>query len=181
MKNLFSSRFCLAISLGFVILLLAVPMLAEDGFLRTRVNPAVAGVFVNGQYKGTVSQFEHMKRAIRLAPGEYKIEIIDPRYEPLVKTVKIEAGKTEVIRERLTPKPLAQPPFGKLKIKKGERAAIFLNNAYYGQADEFNGPGQELLVKPGTYNLRVVPMDGRSPLEQKVTITANKTTTITMQ
>lgn len=181
MKNTFSSRFYAVISLAFSTLLVAVPMLAANGSLVVKVKPKVAGVFVDNAYKGTVAKCSHNRDAISLAAGEHKVSIIDPRYEPLTKTVTITAGQTTVLRETLKPKPLAQPPFGVLKIKKGNRAAVYLNNAYYGEADEFNGPGQELLLKPGTYNLRVTPLGGGSPLEQKVTITAHHTTVITMQ
>jgi len=170
-----------AAALLFVLLISTTPLLAQagNGYLRTRIKPHVAGVFVDGNYHGTASQFK--SAGIALPAGEHKVKIVDPRYEALERTVKIEAGKTQTIRQSLRPKAVAQPPFGSFKIKKGGRAAVYLNGAYYGEADEFNGPGQVLLLKPGEYNLRVVPVAGGTPLERKITITARKTTQITMQ
>ncbi|MCP5112571.1 MAG: PEGA domain-containing protein [bacterium] len=173
-------------SLTFAVLVLSLSSMAgrlvaqDTGHLRTRVKPAVAGVFVDGQYKGTASQFQHQRKAIPLAPGTHKVELIDPRYETHSQTVTIEAGKTETIRQHLRRKPLPQPPFGKLKIKNGDRSAVYINNQYFGQADEFNGPGQGLLLKPGEYFVRIVPAGGGTPREEKIKIEANRSHTITM-
>ena len=181
MNNKSSFRFQLPAALLFVLCLLTTPLFAQggNGRLKTKVKPAVAGVFVDGQYHGTASQFKGS--GLALPAGEHKVKIVDPRYQTVEKTVTVEAGKTATIRENLRPKTLAQPPFGSLKIKKGQRAAVYLNGAYYGEADEFNGPGQALLLKPGEYALKIIPLGGGSPLEQKVTITVNRTTEITMQ
>ena len=167
---------------SFILCGLAAPLVAQSdvGFLRTRVKPAVAGVFVDGKYSGTAAIFQGAKSGIWLSPGEHKVEIVEPRYKTLKANVTIERGKTSTIREDLTPIPLAGPPFGLLKIKKGCRAAIYLNEHYYGQADEFNGPGQGLLLKTGEYDLKVVSLSGGSTKQQKVKIEANRTTTIRM-
>jgi hypothetical protein len=170
------------ITLALVLWGLAPTLVAQSdvGFLRTRVKPAVAGVFVDGKYHGTAAIFKGSKSGIRLSPGQHKVEIVEPRYKTLQATVNIETGKTTTLREDLTPVPAAQPPFGLLKIKKGKRAAVYLNGAYYGQADEFNGPGQGLLLNPGEYNLKVVPLSGGSTKEKKIKIAAGKTTAIRM-
>jgi len=177
-----SRRIVTGIACSFAFAVFGSCLIAQDtGWLRTRIKPAVAGVFVDNKYVGTTAQFKSSSHALVLPVGTHNIKIIDPRYVPLERTVTIEAGKAEVIRETLKPKTLAQPPFGQLKIKNAGRQAVYINNAYYGQADEFNGPGQALLLPPGEYNLRVVAVRGGSPLEQKITITANKTTTIPLK
>ncbi len=172
-----SAALLMTMSLG-----LSVATLAQDtGTLRTRVTPGVAGVFVDDKYVGTVAQFKSTSAALVLPVGEHKITLVDPRYEPYSTNVNIQAGKTEIVRKALTKKTLAKPPFGKLKIKGAARAAVYINNQYYGQSDEFNGAGQVLLLPPGEYNLRVVPQKGGgSPKEEKITITAKQTTTIRM-
>jgi PEGA domain-containing protein len=171
-----SAALLVTMSLG-----LSVATLAQDtGTLRTRVTPGVAGVFVDDKYMGTVAQFKSSSAALVLPVGQHKVELVDPRYEPYSTTVNIQAGRTEIVRQALTKKTLARPPFGKLKVKGAVRAAVYINNQYYGQSDEFNGPGQELLLPPGEYNLRVVPQSGGSPKEEKITITAKRSTTINM-
>jgi len=177
-----SHRFGSIAALSVLFLFVGTFAMAQDtGLLRTRVSPAVAGVFVDGKYYGTVSQFQSASKALVVPVGEHKVDVIDPRYEPISQTVNIQSGEAVVIRQDMTPKALPSPPFGKLKIKNGNRAAVYLNNTYYGQADEFNGVGQALLLKPGEYHLRVVPVTGGSPLEQQVTVVAKQTTTIRMQ
>ena len=181
MHNRCLSRVSSVCLLAFLFLCISSFAFSQDtGTLRLRVSPSVAGVFIDEKYQGTVSQFQSSKSAIVVPAGEHRVEIIDPRYEPISQVIDFKAGQNELIREQMKPKSLAQPPFGELKVKNGNRAAVYINNAYFGQADEFNGPGQALLLNPGEYNLRIVPPGGGSPLEQKVTITTNQTTTITM-
>jgi hypothetical protein len=78
---------------------------AEVGHLRTRIDPHVAGVFVDGKYHGTASMYGHRERMIALAPGSYKVELKDPRYKTLVANVKIEAGKVSTVRLYMEPLP----------------------------------------------------------------------------
>jgi len=148
------------------------------GYLRTKVKPPVAGVFIDGEYQGTASIFAGGNRGIPLDPGNYTVRLIDPRYKVVEAKVEIKAGEKTVVRETLTPVPLASPPFGLLKVKNAKRQAVYLNGAYYGQADEFNGPGQGLQLNPGEYNLRIVAVSGSEVKNEKVTISANQTTKI---
>lgn len=173
-KNLASCliMFCLTLipSVGFA--------QGGKGYLRTKVKPPVAGVFIDGKYQGTASIFAGGNNGIPLDPGNYTVRLVDPRYKVLEAKVEIKAGEKTVIRETLTPLPLASPPFGLLKVKNAKRQAVYLNGAYYGQADEFNGPGQGLLLNPGEYNLRIVSAAGADVKNEKVSITANQTTKI---
>jgi len=61
----------------------------------------------------------------------------------------VEAGRTTVIKERMEPIELAKPPFGRPKIEKASKYdAVYVNGAYYGHADEFNGLNQGQLLVP---------------------------------
>jgi hypothetical protein len=72
-----------------------------------------------------------------------------PRYKEKVVTVNVEAGRTTVIKERMEPIELAKPPFGRPKIEKASKYdAVYVNGAYYGHADEFNGLNQGQLLVP---------------------------------
>lgn len=180
MQNRFSLCLCMMSLSVIVLLFVPSPLSAQEdvGYLRTRIKPSVAGVFVDGKYQGTVSMFQSRSRAIRVPVGEHEVKIVDPRYKELTQTVNIEAGKTVTLRQSLEPISLARPPFGVLKTKNAGRSAVYINGKYYGHADEFNGPGQGLLLNPGEYNLRIVPLAGGSPHEEKIKIDANRTTVV---
>lgn len=177
-----SRRIATALSFAFAFAMFASCLSAQQtGWLKTRVKPEVAGVFVDNKYYGTAAEFDSTSHTLVLPVGKHDVKIIDPRYELLEKTITIEPRKEVIIRQELKPKAVPQPPFGTLKVKNGGRDAIYINSAYYGQADEFNGPGQKLLLPPGKYNLRIVPVRGSVRLEQEITITAHKTTTIRLK
>ena len=93
--------------------------------------------------------------------------------------MKIEAGKTASVAQSLQPRPLAKPPFGRMKVEGFEKyAAVYVNEAYMGHEDEFNGPNQGLLLNPGDYNVKVTSQAGSTLLEQKVTIQQDKISTV---
>jgi len=56
--------------------------------------------------------------------------------------------------------------------------AVFVNGEYMGHADEFNAPGQGLLLNPGDYDVTISSQAGSPLLEQKVTIRANEVQTL---
>jgi hypothetical protein len=101
--------------------------------------------------------------------------LVDPRYQELVKKVTITNGKKTVLKETMTALPLAKPPFGKLRVENSDHfAAVHINGQFMGHVDEFSNFAQALLLNPGTYELKIVPLNG-SPVTQSVTIEANKT------
>lgn len=109
----------------------AAPLFSQDqGSLRTRVKPGVAGVFVDGKYQGKARKTG--SNPIRLSAGEHEVKLVEPRYKPITKTVNITSGSTETIRETMVRIPSAQPPLGLFKIKGGDRAALYINTHYYG-------------------------------------------------
>lgn len=151
----------------------------DVGYLRTRVDPHVAGVFVNGKYYGTVAMFGHRQRMIELAPGTYDVEIVDPRYKSLKVKAGIKAGETTTIRHSLEPLgPVPSGPFGELITEGFGNAAVYLEGKYYGNTAEFSTPGQSLLMKPGNYTMKIVPADGSAPREEKITLNADETLVI---
>jgi len=72
--------------------------------------------------------------------------------------------------------PLAKPPFGRLRVVGGDKfTAVYVNGKFMGHADEFNNPFQGLLLSPGDYTLKVVPLSGPER-EDKIKIDADKVT-----
>lgn len=154
---------------------------AQDkvGYLRTRISPREAGVFVDGEYYGTAAMFGHRERMIKLEPGTYKVEIKDPRYKVLVVNAEIEAGETATIRKYMEPLEYEpQGPLGELTTDGFGNAAIYIDGEYHANALELQNPAYSLLLKAGEYQMRIVPVDGESVREDKITIKPDETLVI---
>jgi len=165
----------------FLLLLAFSPLCAQpagSGFLKVKAHPGRAGVFVDGKYLGPAANFG-MARKYAVAAGDHEVVLREPRYEEYKTTVKIEAGKTASVSQSLQARPLAKPPFGRMKVEGFEKyAAVYVNEAFMGHEDEFNGPNQGLLLNPGDYNVKVTSQAGSTLLEQKVTIQQDKVSTL---
>ena len=150
---------------------------ADNGTLKTEVNPGRAGVFIDGKYVGPAANFK-IARKYEVAAGEHEIKLEEPRYQEIVKKLTITAGKTTVMKETMVALPPAKPPFGKLRIENPDHfAAVYVNDRFMGHVDEFSNYAQALLLNPGTYEVRVVPTSG-APIIKTVTIEAEKTVII---
>jgi hypothetical protein len=149
------------------------------GFLRTRISPREAGVFVDGKYQGTAAMFGHRERMIKLSPGTHVVEIKDPRYKTLKVNAEIEAGLTATVRRYLEPleyKP--EGPLGELTTDGFGNAAIYLNGEYHATALELQNPAYSLLLKAGDYDMKIEPVDGEVIRQEKITIKADETLVI---
>ena len=150
---------------------------ADNGKLKTEVDPGRAGVFIDGKYVGPAANFK-VARKYDVASGEHEIKLEDPRYQEIVKKVTITAGKTTVMKETMVALPPAKPPFGKLRVENADHfAAVYVNDRYMGHADEFDNFAQGLLLNPGTYEVRIVPVNA-APVTKSVTLEAEKTVII---
>jgi len=150
----------------------------STGYLKAKVNPGRAGVFVDGKYLGPAANFK-IARKYQVAAGEHEVKLVDPRYEEYVTKVSVPAGKTVVISQALKALPPAKPPFGVLRTKSPDKfAAVYVNGRFFGHADEFNNFAQGILLNPGEYTVRIEPVSGGNVVEKKVTIRANETTVV---
>ncbi|HWB83944.1 MAG TPA: PEGA domain-containing protein [Bryobacteraceae bacterium] len=160
-----------------VVALLSVPTLlaqGTDGYIKAKVRPGRAGVFIDGKYVGPAANFR-MARKYAVSPGEHEVKLVDPRYDEWSSKVQVRAGKTTVLDQTLKALPLAKPPFGRLRIVGADKyAAVYVNNHYYGHADEFSNFAQALLLNPGKYEVRVEPAGGGSAITETVNIEADK-------
>jgi len=165
----------------FMSLLALSPLRAQQaggGFLKVKANPGRAGVFVDGKYLGPAANFARA-RTYPVAAGEHELILREPRYQEYKTTVKIESGKTTTVSQSLQPLALAKPPFGRLKVAGFEKyASVYVNGAYMGHADEFNGPNQGLLLNPGDYAVMVASQAGSTLLEEKVTLRQGQVLTL---
>lgn len=168
------------LKLAAVLLLIAgtLPLSAQQGKLKFKVNPGRAGVFIDGKYAGPASRFGAAK-TYPVAPGEHEIKLAEARYEEMTTKVTAEANKTVVVTQTLKALPLAKPPFGELRTMNADNlAAVYINGKYYGHVDEYSNFAQRLLLPPGEYTVRIVPVSGSPVVEEKVKLEANKTVVV---
>src|SRR6478672_8299048 len=150
-------------------------MAADTGRLKTEINPGRAGVFIDGKYVGPAANFK-VARTYEVAAGEHEVKLEEPRYQEIVKKVTITAGKKTVLKETMVALPLAKPPFGKLRVEHPDHfAAVYVNDHFMGHVDEFSNFAQGLLLNPGTYEVKIVPLNGQNPVTKTVTIEVDKT------
>jgi len=150
------------------------------GYIKAKVNTGRAGVFIDGKYVGPAANFR-MARKYAVPAGEHEIKLDEPRYEAATSKVQIVAGKTTVIKQTLKELPLAKPPFGRLRVETPDKySAVFVEGKFMGHSGEFNNPVQGLLLNPGEYTVKVVPVSGPEH-EEKIKIDADKVTIIKMK
>ena len=148
------------------------------GTLKTNIVPGRAGVFIDGKFVGPAKNFK-VARTYTVAAGEHEVRFEEPRYEEIVKKVTIVAGKKLEIAETMKALPPAKPPFGTLRTMHPDHfAAVYVNGHFMGHVDEFSNFAQGLLLNPGTYEVKIVPVSTGSPISKTVTIEVNKVTIV---
>lgn len=152
-----------------------------SAWLKTKVDPGRAGVFVDGKYVGPAGNFG-MARKYALAPGEHKVKLAEPRYEDVETTVTLAAGKTSELRQSMKPLPAPKGPFGMIRTEypagSNKFAAVYVNDHYMGHAGEFNNSVQGLKLPVGEYDVRIEPENGGTPIKQHVKVEADKTVVV---
>jgi hypothetical protein len=168
---------------ALLIAVTCIPVVAQQntGYLKTRVNPGRAGVFIDGKYVGPAGNFG-MGRKYTVAAGEHEVKLVEPRYEDVVTKVTVQAGKTTKLAQTMKELPLAKPPFGTLRtISPDKFEAVYVNGKFMGHAGEFNNSVQGLQLNPGSYAVKIVPVAGGEGHEEQVKIEAGKVTIVKAQ
>lgn len=167
-----------AASLLIAVFSISVVAQQNTGYLKTKVNPGRAGVFIDGKYVGPAANFR-VGRKYAVPAGEHEIRLSEPRYEDVVRKLTIEPGKTTKLVETMKPVPLAQPPFGRLRTVSSDKfAAVYVNGKFMGHADEFSNSSQGLQLNPGDYTVKIAPVSGAEATEEHVKIAANQVTIV---
>ena len=159
----------------------------KPGAIKAKVKPSRAGLWIDGKYMGPASRFTVAEK-YSIEPGDHEVTLRDPRYEDMTTKVTVSAGKTAVVKGKLKPLAVPNPPFGRLRfgggaaesfisVASGDTSPIYLNDKFYGYMDELNNAGGGLLIPPGTYRLKC-DSSWYGTINQDVTIEANKVTVI---
>jgi hypothetical protein len=165
---------------ALLIAVASIPVVAQQntGSLKTSINPGRAGVFIDGKYVGPAGNFG-VGRKYAVAAGEHEVRLSEPRYEDVVTKVTVQAGKTVSLAQTMKALPLAKPPFGRLRTVSPDKfAAVYVNGRFMGHAGEFNNSVQGLLLNPGAYAVKIVPVSGGEGHEEQVKIEADKVTIV---
>jgi hypothetical protein len=168
----------IAVALG------ATAAFAQDGKLKTTVEPKEAYIFVDGN---AMREMGHTwSYTTKLSAGKHTVVIANYGYKPSTQDVNIEAGKTTKINVKLDPAggPVAGP-YGKVQftgvaLKPTQRAAVLSNGTtpgyLVGHVDEFNHEfiwRQELLMPAGTFHFTVT-REGKTIWAGDVNVAVNK-------
>ena len=131
---------------------------------------------LDGKYVGPAGNFG-VGRKYTVAAGDHEVRLSEPRYEDVVTKVTIAPGKTTKLAETMKALPPAKPPFGRLRTMAPDKfEAVYVNGKFMGHAGEFNNPVQGLMLNPGTYIVKVVPVNGGEGREEQIKIEADKVT-----
>lgn len=142
---------------------------AELRFAAHNKAEKTAGVWVDGQYVGSVKEVNGDKKML-LLPGKHEIIVRQAWYKDHVEQAILEPGELHVVN--LSMARLARTPSheatGELKISASpSRAAVFVDKQFAGNVDEFDGVGKAMLLTPGKHNVRIA-LPGYLPFETVV-------------
>jgi hypothetical protein len=157
--------------LGGAILAVAAVLATAPGSMRSQDNKIMgqvdfaantkdeknAGVWIDGQYVGHVSELKGDKKVVIL-PGEHTISARQSGYQEIEQKVTVEPGKTLLFTVRLAKDSNVQYSKVTSEIKihvEPDRAAVFLDGSFVGYVHEFGGVGRAMLVNPGKHEIKI--------------------------
>jgi len=134
--------------------------LAQNAFVKVRVEPRQAYIFADGNAWGSGH------RSLELTPGHHTIAVYNYGYTPQFREVDLVPGMDGNPELSFTLQKAGEPvsgPFGVIQIESAPHTAVLLNGKqpeyFVGNGDEFNnhiGWKQQLLVPPGTHNVTLL-------------------------
>jgi hypothetical protein len=134
-----------------------------------------SGVWIDGQYVGYLKELKGSKK-ILLMPGAHEIVVRQAGYKDFATTADVGAGRKTVVAVRMEADPRAKYPKQTAQVKisvRPDRAAVFVDGQFVGHVDEFNGPGQGVLLSPGKHRLKIT-LPGYQDFDTEVSLLANQ-------
>jgi len=168
---------CMAVLLTCSAAWAANPLLGEVEIKPASKIERRAGLWVDGQYMGYVEQLRGKGRLV-LLPGQHQLLFKLVGFENLSSTIMVEPGSKADYRLEMRPREGVSYPDEELTAKlrldiEPEDAAIFVNDAFIGPVDRFNG-GRSMRLAPGDYRFTVA-LPGYRSFETSLTVHANQT------
>src|SRR5271154_1474553 len=116
-----------------------------------------AGVWIDGQYVGHISELKGDKK-ILLLPGEHDINVRQTGYHDFTQKIVVEPTQAMDLTIKLEKDERVQMPevTAEVKLKvTPDRAAVFLDGTFVGYVHEFGGVGRAMLVSPGKHQIKI--------------------------
>lgn len=138
-----------------------------------------AGVWVDGRYVGFISELRGYDK-VMLLPGPHNIQIREAGYTDFAQNIDVQPGTKIKVRVAMQKDPQVQyaknPAVLKLEVTPVE-AGVFLDGAFAGYGQEFQGVGRAMLVNPGTHQIKFV-LPGYQDFEAQVDLLPKQKSTI---
>jgi hypothetical protein len=134
-----------------------------------------SGVWIDGQYVGYLKELKGSKKVL-LLPGEHEIAVRQSGYKDFTRKVIVEPGQRQVVNVAMDKDPQAEYPTTTAQVKisiSPNRAAVFVDDRFAGYVDQFDGPGQWLLLAPGRHQVKVT-LPGYKTFETDISLLANQ-------
>lgn len=150
-------------------------VLGEIEFAGASKVEKTSGVWVDGQYLGYLKELKGSKKVL-LLPGEHQVTVRQAGFKDFSKTVILEPGQKQMVSVLMAKDPQAQYPDMTAQMKiavKPNRAAVFLEDRFVGYVDQFDGPGQWLLVAPGKHQVKI-SLPGYQTFETEINLAVNQ-------
>jgi PEGA domain len=109
-------------------------------------------------------------------PGEHDIAVRQAGFKDFAQKIVVEPGQKHVVNVAMERDLQAQYPdvTAELKISlKPNRAAVFVEDRFVGFVDQFDGPGQWLLLAPGKHRIKIT-LPGYQTLETEINLIPNQ-------
>ncbi len=155
-------------------------VLGEIQFLGPSKAEKTSGVWVDGQYVGYLDELKGDKKVL-LLPGDHEIAVRQAGYRDFVQKVTVEPGRKLVLRVMMLRDPKAEYSSESSQLKivvTPSRAAVFVDDAFLGHAQELGGVGRKLLVSPGKHRIKVA-LPGYQTFETEVNLLPRQKARIT--
>ncbi len=179
MKNIGS--ILLAVSIASTLLSLPISSHAQNDVMgavqfKTPDNAQKsAGVWIDGRYVGYVSELRGYDK-VTLLPGPHDIVVRQAGYTDFEQRVDVQPGMKIRVRLAMQKDPRVEyaknPAVLKLAVTPVE-AGVFLDGAFAGYGQEFQGVGRAMLVNPGTHRIKFV-LPGYRDYETQVDVAAKQ-------
>ena len=138
-----------------------------------------AGVWIDGQYVGHISELKGDKK-ILLLPGEHDISVRQTGYHDFAQKIVVEPTQAMDLTIKLEKDERVQMPevTAEVKLKvTPDRAAVFLDGTFVGYVHEFGGVGRAMLVSPGKHQIKIA-LPGYRDFTTEVNLLANQKFTL---
>lgn len=116
-----------------------------------------AGVWVDGQYVGHVSELKGDKKVL-LMPGNHSIAVRQSGYKDWTGDIVVQPGQDVNLAIHLEKNPDAKFPSVTAEVKlqvDPDRAAVFVDGHFAGYAHQFGGVGRAMLIAPGKHQIKI--------------------------